>query len=1077
MKYGLLRRVALGVVLCGAFGAAQAQVVISQVYGGGGNSGATLKSDFIELRNNGATAVDLTGWSVQYASAAGTSWTNKTALSGSIQPGGYYLVKQADGAGGTTDLPTPDATGTIAMAGTAGKVALVSNNTALSGACPSGGGIVDFVGYGSTATCAETAPTGTLSNTTAALRNGDGSVDTNNNSADFSIGTPNPRNSSAEPPQPEPATPRTIPQIQGNGLVSPHVGEKVVTEGIVTARKFNNGFFLQSANDDGDPATSEGVFVFTSSAPPASAAVGNRVRVTAKVEEFTPSTNPNQLSITELSSPTVEVLETGVALPAPVEITAAELNANAAPGTLEKLEGMRVSVAHAIAISGTDGSIDEDDAIGGTDSVFYVKLPETATPFREPGIGVLDVIPIPADKNPPRFDTNPERLMVRARQQIGAASLSLDGGAQVDGLVGVLDYYSATWALLPDATSPPTVTGGKLPEAVADPAYEDVTIGGFNLLRFFDEVADGDGAPTLKAAAVDKRLGKTAWAICDYLKAPDILGVVEVEHLAILQRLADRINTTCARAPGYVAYLVEGNDVGGIDVGFLVSTRSLGASPRVEVLDVQQIGKNAVLANPDGSSSLLNDRPPLVLHAVVHQDNGASYPVTVIANHLRSLNDIDSIAAGSNGWPTAGARVRAKRAEQARFTAQLVQDEQIAHPGSKIVMVGDFNAFEFNDGYTDVLGIIKGEEAPEDQVLTWVPSPLTSILIDGSQLIGDPAQRYSYVFEGNAQSLDHVLVNEALALDDVGLSVDHARINADFGVFHYGDAATPLRVSDHDPVRLSIKVPAFRSANLSVQLQASSATAHVGSDIGYTARVGNTGPNAAAFAAVAFVFDALLSPAVTAADGWTCAAPVQDAATTTVTCATPSLASGASADFALTAIAPDSAGGKSLGLAAAVQSQITDPANADNQASVSVGIEASADLAVSLSGPKTPSGKLNYGRTETFPLTLRNNGADKAWNPSVTLRGDALAANVAIAAPAGWQCEVGGDGANFEATCRFAGAFAAGASQRFDFAIVIPARPSSIYSLNLDAAATASTPDPQTANNAARYSNRIVGVP
>ncbi|HZV38693.1 MAG TPA: hypothetical protein VFF96_08095, partial [Pseudoxanthomonas sp.] len=175
--------------------------------------------------------------------------------------------------------------------------------------------------------------------------------------------------------------------------------------------------------------------------------------------------------------------------------------------------------------------------------------------------------------------------------------------------------------------------------------------------------------------------------------------------------------------------------------------------------------------------------------------------------------------------------------------------------------------------------------------------------------------------------------------------------------------------------------------------------------------------------------------------------------------------------------APDSAGGKSLGLAAAVQSQVADPANADNQASVSVGVEASADLAVSLGGPKTPSGKLNYGRTETFPLTLRNNGADKAWNPSVTLRGDAPAGNVSIAAPTGWQCEIGGGDTNFEATCHLAGAFAAGAGQRFDFAIVIPSRPNSTYSLNLDAAAGASTPDPQTANNAARYSNRIVGVP
>jgi len=143
----IARRLALGMLLCSVFGAAQAQVVISQVYGGGGNSGATLKSDFIELRNNGTTTVDVTGWSVQYASASGTSW-QRTNLSGSIAPGRYYLVKEADGSGGTMTL-SPDATGTIAMSASSGKVALVQNATTLAGACPLGGAVADFVGFGS----------------------------------------------------------------------------------------------------------------------------------------------------------------------------------------------------------------------------------------------------------------------------------------------------------------------------------------------------------------------------------------------------------------------------------------------------------------------------------------------------------------------------------------------------------------------------------------------------------------------------------------------------------------------------------------------------------------------------------------------------------------------------------------------------------------------------------------------------------------------------------------------------------------------------------------------------------------
>ena len=177
-----------------AAGSVQAQVVISQLHGGGGNTGATYRSDYIELHNNGATAVDLSTWSVQYASSTGTTW-NRTNLTGSIPAGAYYLVKQADGANvAALALPTPDATGTIAMSGTAGKIALVNNQTTLTGACPLGGPVVDFVGFG-TANCSETAPTPAPSNTLAVLRAGNGCTDSNNNGADFATGAANPRNS------------------------------------------------------------------------------------------------------------------------------------------------------------------------------------------------------------------------------------------------------------------------------------------------------------------------------------------------------------------------------------------------------------------------------------------------------------------------------------------------------------------------------------------------------------------------------------------------------------------------------------------------------------------------------------------------------------------------------------------------------------------------------------------------------------------------------------------------------------------------------------------------------------------
>jgi len=176
-------------------------VVISQVYGGGGNAGATLKNDFIEIINHTGAPINLNGWSVQYVSATATSgsWQVTPLTNFNLQPGQYYLIQEAAGTGGTVDLPTPDKVGTIPMGATAGKVALVSNTTALSGVgCPSGAGLIDLVGYGGTANCFEGAgPAPTLTNTTAELRKDNGCTDTDNNNADFASGAPNPRNTSS----------------------------------------------------------------------------------------------------------------------------------------------------------------------------------------------------------------------------------------------------------------------------------------------------------------------------------------------------------------------------------------------------------------------------------------------------------------------------------------------------------------------------------------------------------------------------------------------------------------------------------------------------------------------------------------------------------------------------------------------------------------------------------------------------------------------------------------------------------------------------------------------------------------
>lgn len=874
-----------------------------------------------------------------------------------------------------------------------------------------------------------------------------------------------------------------IAQIQGSGLLSPLNGSIVTTEGVVTAQKFNNGFFLQTADAevDGNPATSEGIFVFTSTAPPATAAVGNRVRVTGTVTEFTPATNLNQLSITELVSVTsIQVVSTGVALPAPIELTSADFGATALPGTAEKYEGMRVSAARSRVVAGSDGNISEAAATSTTTGVFHVVLSDVPRPFREAGIGILDAFPIPAGKIPPLFDTNQERLMVRSRGQVGATAIALDADAEITNMVGVLDYFSGTWALLPDATTPPTVVGGKTPEAVVDARYEDITIGSFNLLRLFDEVNDSNGGPTIQAAALDKRLTKTSLAICDFLKAPDILGVVEVENLRVLGLLADRINATCASAPAYVPYLVDGNDVGGINVGFLVSERAMGTVNRVDPIEVVQLGKDTLFTNPDASTSLLNDRPPLMLRAVVHQDNGASFPVTVIVNHLRSLNGIDDNTPGSNGWATDSERVRAKRAQQAVFLADLVESRQQADPDERIVLVGDFNAFEFSDGYADVMGIIRGDEAAEPNVLTYAASPITAPLVDGSVFIIDPLERYSYVFAGNAQTLDHVLVNEATVLDAADLVVDHARINADFGVHNYGVAGNAIRVSDHDPVRLAISVADFRTADLSITAAATPATVAGGAIATFTANVGNAGPNKAAFPSVALVFDALVAVTVTAPAEWTCAAPVQAGGTTTVTCTTTSLEDSGQAAFSAAVTAPLLPTASTLQMAAAVASQSRDRSSTDNSATASVAVDAivlpNADLGVRLIGG--PVNTIPAGGIATVVAQVRSNGPNATSQPTVTFTGNVAANRASVVPPAGWSCVAGSLGnGDFNTVCTAAGSFASGARVNFTLNVTAPnvqGQPTLTFSATVGATATN---DPLSVNNSAGRTLQVTGAP
>jgi uncharacterized protein (TIGR03437 family) len=175
-------------------------LVISQIFGGGGNAGAPFRNDFIEIFNGTNASVNLSGWSVQYASATASTWSVTPLTTVTLLPGQYYLIQESSGGSNGIALPAPDATGTIAMAAGSGKVALVKNSAALTGACPNDPNIVDLLGYGSTANCFRgPGPAPAPSNTNALLRASGGCTDTRNNVADFALGPPNPRNTTFFP--------------------------------------------------------------------------------------------------------------------------------------------------------------------------------------------------------------------------------------------------------------------------------------------------------------------------------------------------------------------------------------------------------------------------------------------------------------------------------------------------------------------------------------------------------------------------------------------------------------------------------------------------------------------------------------------------------------------------------------------------------------------------------------------------------------------------------------------------------------------------------------------------------------
>jgi hypothetical protein len=347
--------------------------------------------------------------------------------------------------------------------------------------------------------------------------------------------------------------------------------------------------------------------------------------------------------------------------------------------------------------------------------------------------------------------------------------VEVPAGAGVTLAEGPLSFAFGDYQIWPTTL---TIAPASLVRPVTARQPGEFTVASQNLLRLFTNDPEIPDATEVPYAV---RLEKASRQVREVLGAPDVLAVQEVNSIQELTDLALRI---AADDPTihYTPYLFEGNDIGGIDVGYLV----LGT---VHVLSVDQFGAADTLS-VDGS--LLNDRPPLVLTAE-YVGNGAAFPFMVINVHQRSLSGIEGTSANAQ-------RVRQKRFEQAFTLGQFIQTRQALDPSLRIAVVGDFNAFEFTDGYVDVMGQVTGTLDPAGALLPGTDE-LTPDLANWTLSL-EPTERYSFVNDGSAQTLDHTLTTTTLTPFVRGY--EHSRGNADAPFALQGDASTAARVSDHD---------------------------------------------------------------------------------------------------------------------------------------------------------------------------------------------------------------------------------------------------------------------------------------
>ncbi|HEY8308289.1 MAG TPA: lamin tail domain-containing protein, partial [Lapillicoccus sp.] len=787
-------------------------VVISEVYGGGGNSGAPFTNDFIELYNNGSTAVDLSTWSVQYAAAGGSSWTNKTNLSGSVAAKSYFLIQEAPGATAAAPLPDPNVNGSIAMSGTAGKVALVNNQTTLTCGtdCDGVTGVVDFVGYGAANDYAGAGPAPALSNTTSAQRNAAVS-NTGNNAADFTVAGPTPKTASGPvtPPVVDCAAtpadsacqpgPKTIQDIQGTGFLSPERGNTVErVAGIVTAVRFtggNRGFWIQQPTPDlSRPSASSGIFVFTGTP----ATVGDSVLVTGRVSDFYPLASGEtlattaSLSITEITPTLVTVVSTSNIVPPPLDITPTTVPDVYAPPlpagvtnveTITTVDPTRSALEFWEAHEGMLVTVNDARVVGPGQQQFreiYVttKPHELETP--RGGTYIKSYADIPTGR----------LLIIPTSLQVPAANV---GDVLSGDTTGPVDW-STFGGYMIAATTLGTYVDNHLPRTEAVPqATNQLAVATYNV-------------ENLAPANPQEKFDRLAAGIVGNLKSPDVIAVEEIQDnsgatddgvVAADQTLA-KLVTAISKGGGPTYAFAQINPVDDLDGGqpggnirsvFLYNPDrvTLVAKPPAAGVDPSTTGVTVTSAS-DGTAALSlspgrvdptntlawgSSRKPLAAE-FVFQDR----KVIVVANHFNSKGG-DQSADGRFQPPNRSSETQ--RTEQAKALNTFVKSVLTADPNANVVLAGDFNDYQFS---TPI------------QTLTDNGATLTDLITTLPE-----NERYTYVFNGVSQVLDHIFVTKPIT--DVQYQVIHN--NAEFA-----DQA-----SDHDPQVVRIR-PTVRQGTLTL---------------------------------------------------------------------------------------------------------------------------------------------------------------------------------------------------------------------------------------------------------------------